>query len=460
MHNYPTAWQRRAIWTTLSVLAVVALGTVVVWLIYQFGRAVGFLQPVLIPFAVAGVLAYLLDPVVRFISNKSRLSRTNSILVVFFIALLLLALLFISVVPRIYASTTHLVRDMPAYTAKAQERLIGLVDNAQRRLDKLSRLLPGPEPAGPEVTPRPGESSASLSSQPPAQPRPTPYATAPNPENILETGDLRGWLQSQLPELGKRVPQFLGTGWRVVLRSVGGAFGLFGTLLNVIIIPIYLYFMLAEGPDIARRWSDYVPLRASPFKTEVVSVLTEINGYLVAFFRGQLLVCLIDGILVGTALAIMGLDFAFFLGLMVVVLTIIPYLGIVLCYIPVILIAIIQYGDWQHPLLVVAVMFTVQTLEGYLIAPKVLGESTGLHAMTVIVSVFFWSLLLDGPIGAILAVPLTATLKVIARRYIWERQKHAARIVPVADAEPVLEAGGTGAMSPAGPLVPATKAED
>lgn len=458
MHNYPTAWQRRTIWAALTVLAIVALGTVAVWLIYQFGRAVGFLQPVLIPFAVAGVLAYLLDPVVRFISKRTRLSRTNSILVVFFFALLLLALLFISVVPRIYASTTRLARDMPAYTAKAQERLITLVDNTQKRIDKLSRLLPGPEPSGPEVAPKPGESPAPLTSQ--AQPRPTPYATVPNPENILETGDLRGWLQSQLPEVTKRVPQFLNTGGRFLLRSAGGALGLFGTLLNIIIIPIYLYFMLSEGPNIARRWSDYVPLRASPFKTEVVSVLTEINGYLVAFFRGQLLVCLIDGILVGTALAIMGLDFAFFLGLMVVVLTIIPYLGIVLCYIPVILIAIIQYGDWQHPLLVVAVMFTVQTLEGYLIAPKVLGESTGLHAMTVIVSVFFWSLLLDGPIGAILAVPLTATLKVIARRYIWERQKHAARVVPVADAEPVLEAGGTGAMSPAGPLVPATKAED
>jgi predicted PurR-regulated permease PerM len=126
----------------------------------------------------------------------------------------------------------------------------------------------------------------------------------------------------------------------------------------------------------------------------------------------------------------------------------------VLCYIPVILIAIIQYGDWQHPLMVVGVMFVVQNLEGYLIAPKIVGESTGLHPLTVIVSVFFWSLLLDGPIGAILAVPLTATLKVLARRYVWERSKRNARIVPVADAKPVLEAGGTGAVAPAGPLVP------
>ena len=455
MHNYPSAWQRRVLWTSATTIAVVALGTVVVWLIYQLGHAIGFLQPVLIPFAIAAVLAFLLDPVIRFIGNKTRLSRTKSVLIVLCFILLLLTLLGVWVLPRLYQSTTRVIRDMPAYTQKAQQRLINLVDASQKQIDRINRLFPGPVPNTPEVAAEPGASPA-----PQAQERPTPYATAPNPENLLETGDLRGWLQSQLPEIGKRVPQLLNATGHFILRSVGGAFGLFGTLLNVIIIPIYLFFMLTEAPNIARRWSDYVPLRASPFKTEVVSVLTEINGYLVAFFRGQLLVCLIDGVLVGAALAIMGLDFAFFLGLMVVVLTIIPYLGIVLCYIPVILIAIIQYGDWQHPLMVIGVMFTVQNLEGYLIAPKILGESTGLHAMTVIVSVFFWSLILSGPIGAILAVPLTATMKVIARRYIWERQKHTARVVPVADAEPVLEAGGTGALSPGGPLVPKTEAGD
>ena len=271
--------------------------------------------------------------------------------------------------------------------------------------------------------------------------------------------DMRGFLQKQLPELQKRAPEFLNTAWHFVLSSLGGVLGRFGTLLNLIIIPIYLFFLLAEGPEIAKRWKDYVPLRNSPVKTEVVSVLTEVNGYLVAFFRGQVLVCVIDGVLVGTALAIMGLDFAFFIGLLVIVLTIIPYLGIVLCYIPVILVAIVQYGDWQHTLMAVTIMFVVQNLEGYLIAPKIVGDSTGLHPLTVIVSVFFWSLLLDGPIGAILAVPLTATLKVLARRYVWERARRTSRLVPVEEATPVLAAGGTGAVAPAGAMEPTTPAD-
>ncbi len=127
----------------------------------------------------------------------------------------------------------------------------------------------------------------------------------------------------------------------------------------------------------------------------------------------------------------MGLDFSFFIGLLVVVLTFIPYLGIILCYIPAILIAIIQYGDFVHPLYVVAIMFSVQTLESTIISPKIVGDSVGLHPVTVIFSVFGWSLLLNGPIGAILAVPLSATVKVLLRRYVWEASGRGRHFVPL-----------------------------
>ena len=72
MHNYPTAWQRRAIWGALTFLALVAGGAVAVWLVTLVAKAVAFLQPVLIPFAVAGVLAFLLEPIVRFIEARTR----------------------------------------------------------------------------------------------------------------------------------------------------------------------------------------------------------------------------------------------------------------------------------------------------------------------------------------------------------------------------------------------------
>jgi len=187
-------------------------------------------------------------------------------------------------------------------------------------------------------------------------------------------------------------------------------------------VPIYLFFLLKERPAIERRWKEYLPLRNSPLKDEVAAVLMQINSYVIAYFRGQLLVCLINGALIGTALMALGLNFAPLIGLLVVFLTMIPYIGIVLCWIPAVLIAAAQWGDWMHPLIVTAVFFGIQNLEAIFIAPRIVGNSVGLHPMTVIVSIFVWGLLIGGLLGPILAVPLTATLKVLLARYVWGRR--------------------------------------
>jgi predicted PurR-regulated permease PerM len=420
MTEYPTAWQRRVLWTVFTYLAIVALGTVAVLLVVVFGRAVGFLQPVLIPFAIAAVLAFLLDPLVRLISSRTRLSRTLSVLVVFVMFTLLLALMLVSVVPQIYGETVRMVQQMPAYVQQAQKRLIGLMDASQEEIDKLDRLLPGAKSlahAAAKSVPGKGERAGVAANQ------------------QADQDSLRAYINQQLPALGKQMPALLDTGWHLLIHSIGGFLGVFGASLSAIIIPVYLYFLLVEGRNIARWWSEYLPIRDSPFKQEVVSVLLEINVYLKAFFRGQLLVSSIDAVLIGSSLYfILHLDFAFFIGLLVLVLTFIPYLGIILCYIPAIIIAVIQYGDWQHPIYAVLIMFVAQTLEGTIISPYIVGDAVGLHPMTVIISVFGWSLLLNGPIGAILAVPLSATVKVLLRRYVWEKGARGRHLVPMTPA--------------------------
>jgi predicted PurR-regulated permease PerM len=432
MTDYPTEWQRRVLWTVFTYLAIVALGTVAAVLTVLFGRAVGFLQPVLIPFAVAAVLAFLLEPVISLMTTKTRLSRTLSVLIVFVLISLLMALLFVSVVPQIYSSSVHMVQDMPEYAQKAQTRLNDLLTASQKKIDQIDRMLPGAK-----AVDRAAARSASS--------EPTKAKTAGNTgtAGAAQTGNsssddnsLRSYFDQQLPQLQKQVPAILNSGWHLLIKSIGGFLGVFGAMLSAIIIPVYLYFLLVEGRNIGRWWSEYLPIRDSPFKQEVVSVLLEINVYLKAFFRGQLLVSSIDAVLIGGSLYfILHLDFAFFIGLLVLVLTFIPYLGIILCYIPALLIAVIQFGDWQHPFYAVLIMFIAQTLEGTIISPYIVGDAVGLHPMTVIISVFGWSLLLNGPIGAILAVPLSATVKVLLRRYVWEKGGRSGRhLVPVTPA--------------------------
>src|SRR5213595_3093624 len=107
-----------------------------------------------------------------------------------------------------------------------------------------------------------------------------------------------------MPKLEQALPMVLGKLWDILKKSIGGFLGVTGFLLSLILVPIYLFFLLNEKPRIQQRWKEYLPLRASPFRDEVAEVLSEINRYVTAYFRGQLLVCLVDGILIGTVLTI------------------------------------------------------------------------------------------------------------------------------------------------------------
>jgi predicted PurR-regulated permease PerM len=77
---------------------------------------------------------------------------------------------------------------------------------------------------------------------------------------------------------------------------------------------------------------------------------------------------------------------------------------------------------WLFPLVVTGIFALVQKIDSFYLTPKVVEKRVGLHPLTVIVSIFAWSLLLPGLLGTIIAVPLTATLKVLLRRYAWERR--------------------------------------
>src|SRR5437899_5871769 len=208
----------------------------------------------------------------------------------------------------------------------------------------------------------------------------------------------------------------------ILKKIIGGFLGVTGFLLSLILVPIYLFFLLNEKPRIQAHWREYLPLRESPFRDEVAEVLSEINRYVTAYCRGQLLVCLVDGILIGTALTILGLNFAPVIGVLVVILTMVPYIGIRICWVPAVLIAAFLWGDWTHPLIVTGIFIVIQNLEGMFYAPRIVGNDVGLHSMTVIVSIFVWGLIIGGVIGPLLAVPLTATVKVLLGRYVWGRR--------------------------------------
>ena len=230
------------------------------------------------------------------------------------------------------------------------------------------------------------------------------------------------------------------TGW--FSEGSSKMLGILGLTIGLVMIPVYLYYFLKESSGIKAHWHQYVPLKASRFKSEVVDSLSEINGYLISFFRGQMLVAFIDGILVGVALWIFGLPYALVIGLFMAILGVIPYIGNIICLIPACLIAFVHFGHidnqnllgsnpWVYVASVIAIFFVVQQINSLLTAPKIVGDSVGLHPMTVIFSMLFWSLLLGGFIGALLAVPMTAAIKVLFMRYIWDRSMQEENNTPI-----------------------------
>ena len=143
------------------------------------------------------------------------------------------------------------------------------------------------------------------------------------------------------------------------------------------LVPVYTFYFLLEKRGISSRWTDYLPVADSGFKNELVFVLNSINNYLIAFFRGQVLVAICDGILYGTGFLIIGLPYAVLIGAMAVFLTMIPFLGAIVTCSAALVIALVQFGDWQHPLLVLAVFGFVQALEGLFISPRIMGGRVG-----------------------------------------------------------------------------------
>lgn len=414
MKNLPTAFQRNVLWTAVTALSLTVIGALAIGFVYLGTQVMGYLQPILVPFAVAGVLAYLLEPGVAWLERRG-LKRQPSVLMVFLVFSLVLGGLVWWIAPKIGEQTANLAKKVPGYTTKARTAVLDFAGRIER---DYGITLPHAS-----VAPAPGTETPVTSAT-------APVAAAGEPMDAFEldlkallTGD---WVTTALPAVLRNAGKFISS-------SVGGFLGVFGFLLSLIIVPLYLYYFLIESAKIKAQWSDYLPLRASAFKDELVSCLMEINTYLIAFFRGQLFVSVINGLATGAGLMIIGLDFGLLIGLALCVAGIIPYLGIALCWIPAVIIGAVQGGSallpgdpwWALPLAVTIIFVVVQQIDGLFITPRIVGEAVGLHPMTIIASVLVWALLLGGLLGAILAVPMTASVKVLFQRYIWR-----ARIAP------------------------------
>jgi predicted PurR-regulated permease PerM len=377
----PTERQARTLWFALTGLAVAAVIALIVALIWGLGKLLNVLNPVLWPLAAAAIVACLLSPVVDWFERR-KIPRRRAIALVFIFAFALVAGVLSSVIPQVVVETQQLVAKIPDYSKSLQEHVSKLVAQPP---DLLRRFLSEPPKTGGANTP-----------------------VQINHETISSATN---WLAASLPKIGQ---------W--LLGQVGKVASGFGLLVGLALVPVYAFYFLLEKRGIQSRWQDYLPVRDSQLKAELVFVINAIKQYLVAFFRGQVLVAICDSVLYTIGFLSLGLNYAFLLGFAGMLLLMIPFLGAIILCITALTLTLMQYGDWLHPLLVLGLFGVVQTLESLFISPKIIGDRVGLHPLVIIIAVMTGTTLLGGLLGGILAIPLAAALRVIMFHYVWKKR--------------------------------------
>ncbi len=209
------------------------------------------------------------------------------------------------------------------------------------------------------------------------------------------------------------IGQYLGE--RAVSAGAGVLSGV-AALLFWVVSPIYFAFFLMADTSKIDNIERHIPFLKANTSKDVVYLFQEFLNIIVAFFRGQLIIAFLQGLLFAIGFTIVGLKYGFVIGLTLGFLNIVPYLGNIIGLGTALPLAFFQDGGGLTRVLAVLVVFAcVQMIEGYFLTPKIMGDRTGLHPMVIILAVFFWGAALNGIMGMVLAIPLTAFLVVFWR---------------------------------------------
>lgn len=318
------------------------------------GATLWVLKAALTPLAAAFVIAYLLDPLI----DRFEARRVRRPLAIFLLLGLVGAGVFgflLFVIPRLVREIGALAERMPGYL----ERFVGeVVPAVEQRLGiELPKTV----------------------------------------EALL--GEVRG---AELTVLGTLRDVLAGT-----LSTLTGTVGV---LIALLVIPILAYYLLVQFDEIVARLGRLVPPRHRPYVFEKVRTVDRLVS---GFLRGQMLVAACLGVLYAVGFAVIGIDLAIGVGLLAGAMAVIPYLGNVVALGTATILCVLKFGFDGHLLAVIAWYVVVQNLEGFVLTPRIVGGSVGLHPAAVIVALLIGGDLF-GFLGLLIAVPAAAVVKVFA----------------------------------------------
>jgi len=200
-----------------------------------------------------------------------------------------------------------------------------------------------------------------------------------------------------------------------LLPEIDGAreqiMGYVDTLIGLAFVPLFLFFALLAGQRMQRPFIEALQVFQEKTREEIIYLGSVFISYVTGFFRGQLIIAMIMGVLLAAGFTLIGLLAAIPLGLFLGMLNIVPFLGVIIGLLAALPVAYLQPdGGAELVLYVLLVFAVVQLIESWILTPRIMANRSGLHPALVVISIFFWGIALGGIIGMILAVPLTAFL--------------------------------------------------
>jgi predicted PurR-regulated permease PerM len=220
----------------------------------------------------------------------------------------------------------------------------------------------------------------------------------------LEVGMIRDWLTEHMAEVQSMAAKLLPS-----IKS--GGLALLAFFVNLVLVPVVLFYFLRDWGRIIERVDEVVPRR---WHHRLTIIVREIDAVLGQFLRGQLLVMLVMGAFYTLGLWLAGLDYALSVGVIAGLVTFVPYLGFTVGVVLATLTGVLQFNDLTSLIWIWVVFGIGQLLEGYVLVPWLVGDRIGLHPVAVIFALLAFGQLF-GFFGVLLALPASAALLVWLR---------------------------------------------
>ena len=368
-------FDRFARWIVMAVLAVSLLALI------------NYLSSVLLPFAIAWLLAYLLYPMVKFFQYRLHVpGRVLSIMATLLVVVSVITLIVWLIIPPLIEQAVK-VKDIIInfFQTDPEAKNIPVAINRwlQENLD------------------------------------------AETIRDILQQDDFK-------QAMGKVMPQ--------VFNVLGETFSIVVSIVASFITLLYMFFILMDYENLTQKWIRIFPVRSRPFWSGLAG---DVERALNSYIRGQSLVALIMGVLFCIGFTVIDFPLAIGLGILIGIMDLVPYLHS-LALIPTVFLSLLKAADtgqsfWVILLSALAVFVVVQVIIDMVVTPKVMGKAMNLNPAILLLSLSVWGMLL-GFIGLIIALPLTTILMTYYKRYVvreTEGEEQAAEQSPELDAEEV-----------------------